>query len=182
MCSIAKKPHGLCIPVPAQGHINPMLKLAKILHSNGFLITFVNTEFTHQRVLKSQGRDALNGLPSFCFKTIPDGLPPPQNLDANQHVPSLCKSIDENCLNPFRSLITKLNASSSPVTCIVADVLMGFTHDAAMEFDIFEILLWTSGVGFLICLNEYPNLLNRGLMPPPHIGNIYILMYVYICC
>ncbi|KAI3689411.1 hypothetical protein L2E82_47367 [Cichorium intybus] len=142
-----------------------MLKVAKILHSKGFHITFVNTEFNHQRLLKSQGPDDLHALPSFCFESIPDGLPPPQNPDATQDVPSLCKSVDETCLGPFKSLLTKLNASSSPVTCIVADVLMGFTLDAAREFDIFEILLWTSGLGSLICLNEYPNLLKRGLVP-----------------
>ncbi|KAL4565844.1 hypothetical protein LXL04_029950 [Taraxacum kok-saghyz] len=167
MGSIANKPHALIIPAPAQGHINPFLKLAKILHSKGFQITFVNTEFNHRRLLKSQGSDALNGLPSFSFETIPDGLPPPQNTDATQDVPSLCKSVDETCLNPFRRLLTKLNDSSSPVTCIVADVLMGFTLDAAMEFDILEIVVWTSGVGSFICLHEYPNLLQKGLMPTP---------------
>ncbi|CAI9291507.1 unnamed protein product [Lactuca saligna] len=165
MGSIQKKPHVLCIPAPAQGHINPMLKVAKILHSKGFHITFVNTEFNHQRLLKSQGSDALHGLPSFCFESIPDGLPPPENPDATQDVPSLCKSVDGTCLGPFKSLLTKLNASSSPVTCIVADVLMGFTYDAATEFDIPEIVLWTSGVSSLMCLHEYPNLLERGLMP-----------------
>ncbi|CAI9291504.1 unnamed protein product [Lactuca saligna] len=165
MDSLQKKPHALCLPAPAQGHINPMLKVAKILHSKGFHITFVNTEFNYQRLLKSQGSDALHGLPSFCFETIPDGLPPSQNPDATQDVESLCKSFDKNFMGPFKSLLTKLNASSSPVTCIVADAVMGFTHDVASEFDIPEIVLWTSGVGCLICIHEYPSLLERGLMP-----------------
>ncbi|KAL7595692.1 hypothetical protein Lser_V15G30797 [Lactuca serriola] len=165
MGSLQKKPHALCLPAPAQGHINPMLKVAKILHSKGFHITFVNTEFNHQRLLKSQGSDALHGLPTFCFETIPDGLPPSQNPDATQDVESLCKSFDKNFMGPFKSLLTKLNASSSPVTCIVADAVMGFTHDVASEFDIPEIVLWTSGVGCLICIHEYPSLLERGLMP-----------------
>ena len=43
----AQKPHAVCVPYPAQGHINPVLKLAKILHSRGFHITFVYTELNH---------------------------------------------------------------------------------------------------------------------------------------
>ncbi|KAE8656274.1 7-deoxyloganetin glucosyltransferase [Hibiscus syriacus] len=45
------KPHAVCVPYPAQGHINPMLMLAKVLHSRGFYITFANTEFNHKRLL-----------------------------------------------------------------------------------------------------------------------------------
>ncbi|KAF9611093.1 hypothetical protein IFM89_026986 [Coptis chinensis] len=45
--SVAKKPHAVCIPYPFQGHITAMLKLAKLLHSKEFHITFVNTEFIH---------------------------------------------------------------------------------------------------------------------------------------
>ncbi|KAL4196255.1 hypothetical protein AMTRI_Chr04g245200 [Amborella trichopoda] len=42
-------PHALCIPYPAQGHINPMMHRAKLLHARGFYITFVNTESDHER-------------------------------------------------------------------------------------------------------------------------------------
>ncbi|GFZ01197.1 UDP-glucosyl transferase 85A2 [Actinidia rufa] len=74
--AVADKPHAVCIPYPAQGHINPVLKLAKLLHSKGFHITFVNTEYNHKRLLRSRGPAALAGLPDFRFDSIPDGLPP----------------------------------------------------------------------------------------------------------
>ncbi|KAL8215623.1 hypothetical protein R6Q57_022460 [Mikania cordata] len=160
-----KKPHALCIPTPVQGHINPMLKLAKILHSKGFLITFVNTEFNHQRLVRAQGSEAVRGLPSFRFETIPDGIQPPQNPDTTQEVTSLARSIEENFLGPFETLVNKLGACYSPVTCIVADVLMGFTHTAASKFGVPLFLLWTSGAGSLLCIDKYPYLLEKGLMP-----------------
>ncbi|KAI3686080.1 hypothetical protein L1987_79750 [Smallanthus sonchifolius] len=160
-----KKPHALCIPIPVQGHINPMIKLAKILHSKGFLITFVNTEFNHQRLVRSRGSEAVRGLSSFRFETIPDGLPPQQNPDATQEASILARAIEENFLGPFKTLITKVSASYSPVTCIVSDMLMGFTHAAATEFGIPEFLLWTAGAGSLLCFDQYPYLLEKGLMP-----------------
>jgi hypothetical protein len=45
--------HAVVIPLPAQGHINPALQLAKQLVGLGFRITFVNT--THgERLVKSR--------------------------------------------------------------------------------------------------------------------------------
>ncbi|KAK3014571.1 hypothetical protein RJ639_008903 [Escallonia herrerae] len=113
----------------------------------------VNTEFNHQRLLKSRGPDALRGLSSFRFETIPDGLPP-SDIDATQDVPSLCDSAIKNCLAPFRDLLSKLNDSASsnvpPVTCVVSDGAMSFTLTAAEELRIPEVLFWTtSACGFM---------------------------------
>ncbi|EOY15969.1 UDP-glucosyl transferase 85A2 [Theobroma cacao] len=164
----ADKPHAVCIPYPAQGHINPMLKLAKILHHRGFHITFVNTEFNHKRLLKARGPDALNGLPSFRFETIPDGLPP-TDVDATQDIPSLCESTRKTCLPHFKQLLHKLNDSSSanvpPVSCIVSDGVMSFTLDAAEELGVPEVLFWTtSACGFLGYVH-YRQLMEKGYTP-----------------
>lgn len=164
------KPHAVCIPYPAQGHINPMLKLAKILHHRGFHITFVNTEFNHKRLLKSRGSDALNGLPSFRFETIPDGLPP-TDVDATQDIPSLCDSTRKTCLPHFKQLIHKLNHDSSasatvpPVSCIVSDGAMSFTVEAAEQLGLPEVLFWTtSACGFLGYV-YYRQLMEKGYTP-----------------
>ncbi|KAL3514178.1 hypothetical protein ACH5RR_026895 [Cinchona calisaya] len=109
---LEKKPHAVCIPYPAEGHIKPMLKY--------------------------RGPDALNGLPDFQFKTIPDGLPPSDVLDATQDIPSLCESTSTHCLSPFKDLLANLNDYSSSkvpqVSCVVSDGAMSFTLAAAQEF------------------------------------------------
>ncbi|KAJ4851592.1 hypothetical protein Tsubulata_024728 [Turnera subulata] len=164
------KPHAVCIPFPAQGHINPMLKLAKLLHQKGFHITFVNTEYNHRRLLKSRGPDALDGLPSFQFKTIPDGLPE-TDTDVTQSIPSLCDSTSRTALAPFRQLLAQLNETAAnsnvnpPVSCIVSDGVMSFTVDAARELGIPEVLFWTtSACGFLAYVH-YRHLVEKGFTP-----------------
>ncbi|CAK9139144.1 unnamed protein product [Ilex paraguariensis] len=161
-------PHAVCIPFPAQGHINPMFKLAKLLHHRGFHITFVNTEYNHRRLLKSRGPNALAGLPSFRFETIPDGLPP-SDADATQDVPSLCDSTSKNCLAPFRDLLFKLNNSSSsgvpPITRIVSDGIMSFTLKASEELGIPNVLFWTTSACGFMGYVQYRQLVEKGFAP-----------------
>lgn len=164
-----EKPHAVCIPYPAQGHINPMLKLAKILHYRGFHITFVNTEFNHKRLLKSRGPNSLDGLPSFQFTTIPDGLPE-SDADATQDIPSLCESTKKHCLTPFRNLLLKLNDTTSssnvpPVSCIVSDGAMSFTLDAAAELGVPEVIFWTTSACGFMGYVQYRRLVEKGLTP-----------------
>ncbi|KAI9097945.1 hypothetical protein K1719_025716 [Acacia pycnantha] len=164
--TVSEKPHALCIPAPAQGHINPMLKLAKLLHFRGFHITFVNTDFNHKRLLRSRGPTSLDGLPSFRFETIPDGLPV-SDVDATQDIPSLCESTRRTCLPPFRDLLHELNTSSDvpPVTCIVSDGAMSFTLDAAHELGIPEVLFWTTSACGFLCYVHVRHLIEKGLTP-----------------
>ncbi|CAI9765375.1 unnamed protein product [Fraxinus pennsylvanica] len=168
MGSIASdKPHAVCIPYPAQGHINPMLKLAKLLHHHGFYITFVYTEYNYKRLLKSHGPAAIEGLPDFRFETIPDGLPP-SDADATQDIPSLCESTSKTCLLPFCSLLTKLNNAAPevpPVTCIVSDGVMSFTVKAAEQFGLPEVLFWTTSACGFLGYTQYRPLVDRGYTP-----------------
>ncbi|CAL5385978.1 unnamed protein product [Camellia sinensis] len=163
-------PHAVCIPFPAQGHINPMLKLAKLLNHKGFHITFINTEFNHRRLLKSRGPNSLAGTPSFRFETIPDGLPLTDNApDATQDVPSLCDSTRKNCLVPFRDLIAKINHSASskvpPVSCIVSDGIMSFTVLVAQELGIPDVLFWTTSACGFMGYVQYRQLIEKDLTP-----------------
>lgn len=167
--SLTEKPHAVCIPYPAQGHINPMLKLAKILHYKGFHITFVNTEYNHKRLLKSRGAESLNVFPSFRYETIPDGLPESDDIEATQDIPALCESTRKHCLVPFRNLLSKLNDTTSsnvpPVTCIVSDGVMSFTLDAAAELGIPNVLFWTTSACGFMGYAQYRRLIEKGLTP-----------------
>lgn len=160
------KPHAVCIPFPAQGHINPMLKLAKLLHIRGFHITFVNTEFNHRRLLKSQGSNSLDGLPSFRFKSIPDGLPP-SNEDATQDVPSLCEACKKSFLAPFRYLVMTLidNTKIPSITCIVSDAAMSFTQQVSQELDFPNVGFWAASSCALWAFTQYPKLVEQGYFP-----------------
>ncbi|EYU39133.1 hypothetical protein MIMGU_mgv1a021775mg [Erythranthe guttata] len=173
MASAAKTqkptPHAVCVPFPAQGHINPMLKLAFLLHRKGFHITFVHTEYNHNRLLKTGGTAAVFPLPDFQFATIPDGLPPPENEDSTQDIRSLCLSTREHSLAPLNELIDRLNGghprSPPPVSCVIADMHMWFVLDAADRIRVPGVLLQTSCAGDFMCNKNIPRLVEKGFVP-----------------
>ncbi|KAI9116813.1 hypothetical protein K1719_012179 [Acacia pycnantha] len=166
MCDSSQKLHVVCLPFPAQGHVNPIMHLAKLLHSNGLHVTFVNTEFIHKRLSNSLGPDFVKGLPDFQFETIPDGLPP--STDDTQDIPALCESTRKHCYAPLKELIGKLNSLSSsqevpPVSCIIADANMSFAEKVANEFGIPEIRFWTASACGLLGYLQYDELVERGI-------------------
>ncbi|PIM97712.1 7-deoxyloganetin glucosyltransferase [Handroanthus impetiginosus] len=163
-----KKPHAVFVPFPTQGHINPLLKLAKLLHYRGFHITFVNAEFNHNRLVKSKGSNVLQNLPHFCFETIPDGLPP-SDINATQDLAALCESTRKNCLVPFGNLVKKLNDSPGslvpPVSCVIADGAMSFTLQVSQELNIPNVLFWTFGACGFLGFKLQVDLISREVTP-----------------
>ncbi|KAK9941762.1 hypothetical protein M0R45_007456 [Rubus argutus] len=65
----AYRAHCLVLTYPTQGHINPMLQFAKLLHHKGLKVTLVTTRFLHNTSL-------LHARSSNCnvaLETISDG-------------------------------------------------------------------------------------------------------------
>uniref|UniRef100_A0ACD5TTZ8 Uncharacterized protein n=1 Tax=Avena sativa TaxID=4498 RepID=A0ACD5TTZ8_AVESA len=165
------RPHAVMIPFPAQGHIKPLLKLAKLLHARGFHVTFVNNEFNHRRLLRAQGPGALDGAPGFRFATIADGLPQSDH-DTQQDNPSLTYSTMTTCLPRFKELVSKLNNEAEasegempPVTCVVADSQMSFALRAAVELGLRCASFWSASACGLMCYAHYKDLVERGIFP-----------------
>ncbi|XP_037475257.1 7-deoxyloganetin glucosyltransferase-like [Triticum dicoccoides] len=161
-----EKPHVVCVPFPSQGHITPMMKLAKVLHRKGFHITFVNTEYNQRRLVRSRGPDAITGLPDFRFATIPDGMPL-SDADATQDPESLCYSTMTTCLPHLKNLLHDLNNKSGTplVRCVVADGLMSLSVDAVVEIGVPCALFWTASACGYMGYHNFRFLIDEGLTP-----------------
>ncbi|XP_054804177.1 7-deoxyloganetin glucosyltransferase-like isoform X2 [Prosopis cineraria] len=173
MASIAaggSKPYVVITPFPLQGHINSFLKLAKVIHSKGFHITFVNTDYNHKRLLNSRGPHALDGLPDFCFETIPDGLAPSDEANVSQRFRILCDSMPKNSLVPFTKLLGRLhelalNSVVPRVTCLISDGVMTFTMTAAQEFGLPIAIYWPASTVSFLGIFHFRTLLDKDVIP-----------------
>ncbi|PWA22343.1 UDP-glucuronosyl/UDP-glucosyltransferase [Artemisia annua] len=153
-----KKPHVICLALPAQSHVKAMLKLAQLLHHKGLQITFVNTEYIHKRMLKSGC--CLDGSSDFRFESIPDGIPRSSEDDDGSQL--LVQYLETTFKAPFLDLVAKL---PNPPTCIVSDGFMSiFCIDAAQKLGIPIMLYWTlSACGLQITFVNTDNIHKRML-------------------
>ncbi|XP_020228441.1 linamarin synthase 1 [Cajanus cajan] len=161
-----QKPHVVCVPFPAQGHVNPFMQLSKLLLCTGFHVTFVNTEFNHKRLVKSLGHEFVEGQPHFRFETIPDGLPP-SDKDATQSIAALCDATRKHCYEPLKELVKKLNASHDVpvVSSIIYDGLMGFAGKVARDLNVSEQQFWTASACGLMGYLQFDEIVKRAIIP-----------------
>ncbi|KAF3445115.1 hypothetical protein FNV43_RR14808 [Rhamnella rubrinervis] len=146
-------------------HIKAMLKIAKLLHSKGFRVTFVNTEFNHNRFLKSLGPNSLDDFPDFRFETIPDGLPS-SDANATQDLISLGESLRRNALGPLLELLRRLSNTSRPVTRILSDGFFPVAITAGEQLGIPVVLFYRIPACAFMDFKQFSAIVEK-LGPPP---------------
>ena len=122
------KPHLLAVPLPAQGHVLPLMEFSFCLAKQGLMrVAFVNTEFIHGRLVKDfMDRDSI-GEDRFRLVSIPDGL-----TDAERRISGkLSEAIWGSMREKLEELIETIRSSGDDVTCVVADHGMGRALEVA---------------------------------------------------
>ncbi|KFK27484.1 hypothetical protein AALP_AA8G389400 [Arabis alpina] len=133
------------VPVPAQGHITPMMQLGKALHLKGFSITVIQTQ--HNRVSSSKD------FPDFQFLTIPDSLPDSdiKKLGTIQFLIKLnqfCEATFKHCLG---QLLQEQGNDDDNIACVVYDEYIHFSKAAAKAFQIPTVVFSTINATAFVC-------------------------------
>ena len=125
-----REAHVFIFPLPLQGPVNNMLKLAEILSINQIKVTFLNTDYIHQRLIThTDASIRFRNYPDFCFRTVPDGLPE-DNPRTGDQIGNLLESMDASAVPIFREMLL---TAETPVTCLIADGIFTFATDVAAE-------------------------------------------------
>jgi hypothetical protein len=139
MEEVSKAPHVLIFPLPVQGHVNTMLNLAHLLSLAGLNITFLNSDYNHNRLLLYTNILARFAcFPGFQFKTISDGLPN-DHPRAGDRVMDLFGAVDLVTKPLFREMLYsgQLNSvTGQSVSCIIVDGILSFPIDMGNEVGI----------------------------------------------
>ncbi|KAL3523923.1 hypothetical protein ACH5RR_016757 [Cinchona calisaya] len=120
-------PHVLIFPLPIQGHVNCVLRLAELLCLSDLDITFIVSEFSQNRVLKhTTVASRFARYPGFRFQTIFDDLPD-EHPRAGERIMDIMPAI-KNVTGPlFKQMMIEKNCFASAskraisITCIIAD-------------------------------------------------------------
>ncbi|CAI9091604.1 OLC1v1026676C1 [Oldenlandia corymbosa var. corymbosa] len=146
-------PHVLFFPLPLQGPVNCLLKLAEIFCLHRIQVTFLNTDYIHRRLLRySDISTRFNRYGElFRFRTVSDGLRE-DSLRTSEQIGELLESMESSSLPVFREMVRSSvfrlggggaggaayddDRDGNPISCIIADGAFGFAADVAGEFGV----------------------------------------------
>ena len=155
-------PHVLIFPLPCQGHVNSMLKLAELLSLAGINITFLNSEHNHKLLASYTNiEDRFAKHPGFRFQTITDGLPldHPRSGDQLMEIFDAMKLITKPL---FKKIVLE---TKPPVNCIIGDGVLGFVGDVAIEVGVPIIYFRTVSACSFWAYFSIPDIIEGGQLP-----------------
>ncbi|XP_057492323.1 UDP-glycosyltransferase 83A1-like [Actinidia eriantha] len=155
-------PHVLAIPYPAQGHVIPLLELSQCLVKHGFKVTFVNSEFNHNRVVNALS-DKDHVRSHINLVSITDGLEP---WEDRNDLGKLTEAILKVMPGKLEELIEQVNRSdNNKITCIVADGSMGWVLEVAERMQIIKrAAFWPAAVALFALGINVPELIDDGII------------------
>jgi UDP-glucosyltransferase BX8/BX9 len=148
----------LLFPLPYQGHINPMLEIAAILHSHGFSIIIFHTNFNSIDSTK---------YPSYRFVLVEDGgissrFRPVVGDTVHRLIAwnDCCEQLFHGCLT---SVLSEQN--EEPVVCLIRDTHWYNLQYIANKLGVPTLVLRTGSAATLNWFMAFPKLADKGLIP-----------------
>ncbi|XP_047964750.1 UDP-glycosyltransferase 75C1-like [Salvia hispanica] len=138
--------HVLLVTLPAQGHVNPSLQLAKKLIKMGIHVTFATCISARRRLADTKG---------LTFLAFSDGFDDGFKLgdDANK----FNETMRSNGSTALRGAIAAAAEEGRPVTCLVTTLLLHWATEVARELHIPRALLWVQPATVLCIYYHYFN-------------------------
>lgn len=162
------KVHVVAVPSLGQGHLIPFLELAKLLASQGLVVSYVTTPGNANR-LKSQVEDSnldirLVSLPLPPIEGVPPGIDSTDNVPVNV-IHALFAS-SHKLAGAFEEWLDHQNneeapnfSSSAPlsVSCIIGDMCTGWAQDSGAKFGIPTVVFYTTGASSMSIMHSIFN-------------------------
>ncbi|WVZ15478.1 hypothetical protein V8G54_013044 [Vigna mungo] len=153
----------LVVPLPAQGHVNPLMILSQKLVENGCRVIFVNSEFDHKRVVSSFGEQQQHSTnQAMKLVSIPDGLGAD---DDRNDLNKLCDGLQNSMPKALEKLIEDIHLKSdNRINFIVADLCMAWALDVGSKFGIKGAIVSTSSAAIFALLWSFSSLIHGGII------------------
>ncbi|XP_043710476.1 phloretin 4'-O-glucosyltransferase-like [Telopea speciosissima] len=137
-----RKSHFLLVTFTSQGHLNPILQLAKrLIRTTGTKVTLATT-VKGQRLMTNTDTNTLPLIPGLSFAFFSDGFDDGSNpSDDPNHIAAQMKRVGSQS---FSNLINSFNEGPHPVTFVVYSILLPWVADVARAMHIPSALLWIS--------------------------------------
>ncbi|XP_044476766.1 UDP-glycosyltransferase 83A1-like [Mangifera indica] len=160
---MGKQPHVLAIPLPAQGHVGPLLKLATKIAEHGVKVTFVNTEFIEAKIMASMPEISAIGGSLIEFVSVPDGL---EHGDIERDFEKSRNIMKKVMPGKLKELIEKINQVSDDqqISCVIGDVNAQWGLEVAQKLGIPSAAFVTYGPAILALQFHITKLIDDGVI------------------
>lgn len=164
MASKSHQLHFILFPYMAQGHMIPMVDIARLLAQHGVIITIITSPLNSKRFASTLARTVESGLQIHLVKVpfpseeagLPKGC---ENLDM---LPTLGLGIDfVSATNLLQEPVERLLEEIQPrPNCIISDMCLPYTSRVASKFQIPRIVFNGVCCFTVLCLHiHFPRLL-----------------------
>lgn len=153
--------HIFILSYPAQGQINPLLRLGKRLASTGgFLVTFVTTAYSRQNIIKANGISlgqlypVGDGFLRFDFFDVDDSA----HINPFRQAADFIPKMELSGRKRIPEMLRRLADEGRPVSCLINGTMFPWAYDVADELGIPIATMWAqscaSFLTFYYCYNE----------------------------
>ncbi|KAK9174785.1 hypothetical protein WN944_026789 [Citrus x changshan-huyou] len=150
--------HFVLFPFMSQGHMIPMIDIARLLAQRGVIITIFTTPLNAARFHGTLARAIESGQQIHIIETplpnLEDGLP--QGCENMDMLPSLDLALDfftaaDKLLEPVEKLFGQLKPQPN---CIISDVCLPYTAQIAGKFNVPRIAFHGTCCFSVVCFNN----------------------------
>ncbi|CAO2150151.1 unnamed protein product [Urochloa humidicola] len=147
-------------PVPYQGHFNPVMRLARALHTRGLDIIVFHTEF--------RAPDPADYPADYRFVSVPVEVSP--ELMASGDVARIVMAMNASSEAPFRDRLAALVAAKAEgagggVHCVITDTVWYLAMAVARDLGVPVLSIMTASAASFRVHMAYPTLINKGYLP-----------------
>ncbi|XP_062226210.1 UDP-glycosyltransferase 82A1-like [Phragmites australis] len=151
------QPTVLLVPFPAQGHVTPMLHLARDLAAHGVAATVAVPDFIHRRIA---GLADAGGC-GVALASIPSGIT--EDAGAGDDTPgfgAIAHAMEHHMPAHLERMLTR----GRPIACVVVDVLASWAVPVAARCGVPAAGFWPAMLASYRVVAAIPELIEKGLI------------------
>ncbi|KAG8082728.1 hypothetical protein GUJ93_ZPchr0014g47273 [Zizania palustris] len=177
--AIHHQPVVFLVPFPAQGHVTPMLHLARALAAHGVAATVAVPDFIHRRIVVSSssssaaggGRAAAGGAEygDVELASIPSGILLPEEHAAADPpgFAAIVHAMEHHMPAQLERMLLTTSSSSvrgGRVACLVVDVLASWAVPVAERWGVPAVGFWPAMLASYRAVAAIPELISKGII------------------
>ncbi|CAA7040787.1 unnamed protein product [Microthlaspi erraticum] len=158
-CSSPKQIHIMLVSFQGQGHVNPLLRLGKLIASKGTLVTFVTTELWGKKMRQANkivdGELKPVGSGSIRFEFFDEEWAEEDARRAD--IPVYLSHLEQIGKREVSKLVRRYEEENEPVSCLINNPFIPWVCHVAEEFDIPSAVLWVQSCACFSAYYHYQN-------------------------